>query len=124
MQPLDRHQARARPTRTRRATWWRCRTRARCATTSRCFIHGFTETHLDALCHLPVAEGDDTWNGKRLDQYGMPVEHTGTVDFWRDGIVTRGVLYDIPRLRGTDFVEPGRAGARLGARRRRRRRRA
>ena len=37
------------------------------------FIHGFTETHLDALCHLPVAEGQDTWNGKQLDQYGMPV---------------------------------------------------
>jgi kynurenine formamidase len=71
------------------------------------FIHGFTETHLDALCHLPVAEGQDTWNGKQLDQYGMPSEHSGTVDFWRDGIVTRGVLYDIPRLRGTDFVEPG-----------------
>jgi kynurenine formamidase len=71
------------------------------------FIHGFTETHLDALCHLPIAEGDETWNGRRLDQYGMPTEHTGTVDFWRDGIVTRGVLYDIPRLRGTDFVTPG-----------------
>ena len=32
----------------------------------------------------------------------MPADHTGTIDFWRDGIVTRGVLYDIPRLRGTD----------------------
>jgi kynurenine formamidase len=71
------------------------------------FIHGFTETHLDALCHLPVAEGADTWNGQTLDQYGMPTEHRGTVDFWRNGIVTRGVLYDIPRLRGTDFVTPG-----------------
>jgi len=71
------------------------------------FIHGFTETHLDALCHLPVAEGEETWNGRRLDSYGMPTEHSGTVDFWRDGIVTRGVLYDIPRLRGAAFVEPG-----------------
>jgi len=71
------------------------------------FNHGSTETHLDALCHLPVEEGDQTWNGQRLDRYGMPVEHRGTVDFWRDGIVTRGVLYDIPRLRGTDFVTPG-----------------
>lgn len=71
------------------------------------FIHGFTETHLDALCHLPVAEGSETWNGRHLDEYGMPAEHHGTVDFWRDGIVTRGVLYDIPRLRGTEFVTPG-----------------
>jgi len=71
------------------------------------FIHGFTETHLDALCHLPVAEGLETWNGRRLDQYGMPAEHAGTIDFWRDGIVTRGVLFDIPRLRGTEYVTPG-----------------
>jgi len=71
------------------------------------FIHGFTETHLDALCHLPVVEGADTWNGRTLDQYGMPTDHHGTIDFWRDGIVTRGVLYDIPRLRGTEFVTPG-----------------
>ena len=71
------------------------------------FIHGFTETHLDALCHLPVVEGNETWNGQRLDQYGMPAEHRGTVDFWRDGIVTRGVLYDVPRLRGTEYVTPG-----------------
>jgi kynurenine formamidase len=71
------------------------------------FIHGFMETHLDALCHLPVEQGSDTWNGRQLDQYGMPLGHTGTVDFWRDGIVTRGVLYDIPRLRDTDYVAPG-----------------
>jgi kynurenine formamidase len=71
------------------------------------FIHGMTETHLDALCHLSVLEGGATWNGKPLDGYSMPLEHTGTVDYWRDGIVTRGVLYDIPRLRGTASIEPG-----------------
>ena len=37
----------------------------------------------------------------------MPAEHTGTIDFWRDGIVTRGVLYDVPRFRGAEYVEPG-----------------
>ena len=26
---------------------------------------------------------------------------------WRDGIVTRGVLYDIAQLKGVDWVEPG-----------------
>jgi kynurenine formamidase len=29
---------------------------------------------------------------------------SASVDHWREGIVTRGVLYDIPRLRGTDFI--------------------
>jgi Putative cyclase len=71
------------------------------------FVHGFADTHLDALCHLSAAEPELTWNAKPLDDYHMPAEHTGTIDFWRDGIVTRGVLYDIPRLRGTACVEGG-----------------
>ena len=71
------------------------------------YIHGFTETHIDALCHLAVLDDDVTWNGKPLDAYHMPAEHTGTIDFWRDGIVTRGVLYDVPRFRGAEYVEPG-----------------
>ena len=71
------------------------------------YIHGFTETHIDALCHLAVLDSDHTWNGKQLDDYHMPVDHTGTIDFWRDGIVTRGVLYDVPRFRGAEYVEPG-----------------
>jgi len=71
------------------------------------FVHGFSETHLDALCHLSAAEPELTWNGKELDGYHMPAAHTGTIDYWRDGIVTRGVLYDIPRLRGAPCVEGG-----------------
>ena len=82
-----------------------------------CFVHGFTQTHIDALCHLRTAEGDTFWNGKPFGHSSMPQDHTGTIDFWRDGIVTRGVLYDIPRLRGVEYVAPGRARARLGARR-------
>jgi kynurenine formamidase len=73
-----------------------------------CFVHGFTQTHIDALCHMRTADSDAFWNGKPVGHAGMPRDHTGTVDFWRAGIVTRGVLYDIPRLRGAPFVEPGR----------------
>src|SRR3954452_13971432 len=71
------------------------------------FLHGFTHTHIDALCHLRTAEGDTFWNGKPFGHSSMPQDHTGTIDFWRDGIVTRGVLYDLPRLRGTEYVAPG-----------------
>ena len=71
------------------------------------FIHGFTQTHIDALCHLRTHDGR-YWNDKPVGALGMPAEHSGTIDFWNDGIVTRGVLYDIPRLRGTEYVEPGR----------------
>jgi kynurenine formamidase len=70
------------------------------------FIHGFTQTHIDSLCHLRTHDGR-FWNDHPVGALGMPAEHSGTIDFWRDGIVTRGVLYDIPRLRGTDYVEPG-----------------
>jgi kynurenine formamidase len=71
------------------------------------FIHGFTQTHIDALCHLRTHDGR-FWNDRPVGAHNMPAEHSGTVDYWRDGIVTRGVLYDIPRLRGTEYVEPGR----------------
>jgi kynurenine formamidase len=70
------------------------------------FIHGVTQTHIDALCHLRTDDGR-TWNGKALRDTRTPVEHSGTIDFWRAGIVTRGVLYDVPRHRGTKFVAPG-----------------
>jgi kynurenine formamidase len=70
------------------------------------YIHGFTQTHIDSLCHLPTADGR-YWNGKPIGSRGMPATHSGTIDFWRSGIATRGVLYDIPRLRGTEYVQPG-----------------
>jgi kynurenine formamidase len=69
------------------------------------FIHGFSQTHIDALCHVSTEDGK-AWNGKPLAG-GLPLEHSGTIDFLRDGTVTRGVLYDVPRHRGTDFVGPG-----------------
>jgi kynurenine formamidase len=70
------------------------------------FIHGITNTHIDALCHLPTVEGR-TWNDGELKGDHMPEGKRGTIEHWKDGIVTRGVLYDVPRLRGSDYVEPG-----------------
>jgi len=70
------------------------------------FIHGFAQTHIDALCHVGTLGGGRMWNDIPGDRFspgagGLGVEH------WRDGIVTRGVLYDVPRLRGAGFVAPG-----------------
>src|SRR5882762_3413684 len=31
----------------------------------------------------------------------------GSVMAWKDGVVTRAVLYDIPQLKGVDSIEPG-----------------
>jgi kynurenine formamidase len=74
------------------------------------FIHGVTQTHIDALSHLGAHQhGRDVyWNGKPFGPLRMPSGRRGTIEHWSDGIVTRGVLYDIPRLRGTGWVEVGR----------------
>ncbi len=73
------------------------------------FIHGFTNTHIDALCHLPALEDRKTYNGTNtLGPGGVPTApNIGTIEHWKHGIVTRGVLYDIPRHRAADYVEPG-----------------
>jgi kynurenine formamidase len=73
------------------------------------FIHGFTQTHIDALSHLGAHQHGSGvyWNNKPFGPLRMPAGRRGTIEHWRDGIVTRGVLYDIPRLRGAQWVEVG-----------------
>jgi kynurenine formamidase len=72
------------------------------------FIHGFAHTHIDALSHIPTADGRAFYNGRaRSAETMLPRKATSSVDFWRDGIATRGVLYDVPRLRGEPYVRPG-----------------
>ena len=69
--------------------------------------HGQTITHIDALCHMWDADG--MWQGRDAD-----VEVTtrgaafGAIDAWSDGIVTKGVLLDVPRHRGEPHVTPAR----------------
>jgi kynurenine formamidase len=67
--------------------------------------HGFATSHLDALCHV-------FHDGKLYNGYdtGTVTAHGATrlgIHHLRDGIVTRGVLLDIPALRGVDALEPG-----------------
>ena len=69
--------------------------------------HGIAHTHLDALAHI----NDDGvfYNGYTPDadevlENGHP---KNSIHNLKDGIVTRGVLIDIPRLRGVPYLEPG-----------------
>jgi kynurenine formamidase len=68
-------------------------------------VHGNADSHIDALCHV-------IYNGalyNRVDP-GTVTSGQGTVlsiDVARDGIVGRGVLLDIPRVRGVPWLEPG-----------------
>lgn len=65
--------------------------------------HGFTTTHLDALCHVWGEDG--LWNGRDPDlEIRSSGARWGGVQHWRDGIVTRGVLLDVTRYRGEPFV--------------------
>lgn len=64
--------------------------------------HGHVTTHIDALCHV---WDDAIWNGrdpaKEISSAGA---RFGSIDKWRDGITTRGVLLDVPRHRGEPSV--------------------
>ncbi len=65
--------------------------------------HGTTVTHIDALGH--VWDQDGMWNGRKpsevLDTQGA---HFGDIAAFSDGLVTRGVLLDVPRHRGQPHV--------------------
>ena len=69
-------------------------------------VHGNADSHIDALCHVAY-DGTlyndmpaDTWTSAGAGQ--LSIEATAGT-----GIAGRGVLLDIPRLRGSDWLEPG-----------------
>ena len=65
--------------------------------------HGTATTHLDALCH--VWNEDGMWNGRNPDEaITMDGAIWGSVDHWAEGIITRGVLLDVPKHRGKPYV--------------------
>ena len=70
------------------------------------FYHGTATTHIDALCHVWDEQG--MWDGKTpADTLGFSGANYATVDAWSDGILTRGILLDVPRHRGTKYVTVG-----------------
>jgi kynurenine formamidase len=70
--------------------------------------HGYAHSHIDALCHILYKE--QTYNGFARAEVNTDKGCTKLgIDNLKNGIVTRGVLIDIPRLRGVDYLEPGTA---------------
>ena len=65
--------------------------------------HGTATTHIDALCH--VWDHNGMWDGRDpsevLDFAGASY---GGVEQWGNGILTRGVLLDVPKHRGKPYV--------------------
>jgi len=65
--------------------------------------HGIAATHIDALCH--VWDEDGMWDGRKpQDTITFSGSSYGAVDTWSDGILTRGVLLDVSRHRGKEYV--------------------
>lgn len=67
--------------------------------------HNDSHSHLDALCH--VSFDGVLYNDKPSDSVTRDGAAVETVEVMKDGLVGRGVLLDIPRLRDLDWVEPG-----------------
>ena len=68
-------------------------------------FHGLAHTHLDALCH--IFHKGKMYNG--FPQQEVTEDGCGRdgIDKLKDGIVTRGILLDIARLKGVPYLEPG-----------------
>jgi len=65
--------------------------------------HGTATTHLDALCHVFDANG--MWNGRNPEEeITFDGAKWGSVEHWKEGIITRGVLLDVPKHRGEPYV--------------------
>ena len=67
--------------------------------------HGYATTHLDALCHI-FHEGR-LYNGYSSERITAHGALELSVDALRHGIVSRGVLLDLPAAKGKAWLEPG-----------------
>ena len=65
--------------------------------------HNDTHSHIDALCH--VAFQGTLYNG--VPGRGVRGARRRGIDVLKDGLVGRGVLLDIPGVRGVPWLEPG-----------------
>ena len=68
-------------------------------------VHGNADSHIDALSHV-IYDGE-LYNDVSVDTLSKAGASTLAIDVAHAGIVGRGVLLDIPRLRGSRWLEPG-----------------
>src|SRR5688572_8192023 len=70
--------------------------------------HGYAHSHIDALCHI-LYKGQ-TYNGYPRAEINTEKGCTKLgIDNLKNGVVTRGILIDIPRLKNVPYLEPGTA---------------
>jgi kynurenine formamidase len=66
--------------------------------------HGVAASHVDALCHVFV--GGQMYNGYPATDVRSTGAVRNDVMPMADGVVTRGVVLDMPALKGVDFLGP------------------
>ena len=69
--------------------------------------HGIAHTHLDSLAH--INDNGVFFNGYKPDaETVLKQGHAkNSIHNLKNGIFTRGILIDIPRLKGVPYLEPG-----------------
>ncbi|HEU4692411.1 MAG TPA: cyclase family protein [Vicinamibacterales bacterium] len=69
--------------------------------------HGIAHTHLDSLAH--INEQGVFYNGYKPDADTVVKERhsKNSIHNVKNGVLTRGVLIDVPRLKGVPYLEPG-----------------
>ena len=67
--------------------------------------HGYSHSHIDSLCHI-LYKGL-MYNGVSQETITEEGCSNASIASLQGGIVTRGVLIDIPRLKGVPYLEPG-----------------
>lgn len=69
--------------------------------------HGIAHTHLDSLAH--INDNGVFYNGYRpdADKVVKQGHERNSIHNVKNGIFTRGILIDIPRLKGVPYLEPG-----------------
>jgi kynurenine formamidase len=76
--------------------------------TYKVFYHGYAHSHIDALCHI-LYKGM-TYNGYPTSEVNTEKGCTKLgIENLKGGVMTRGILMDIPRLKNVPYLEPGTA---------------
>ncbi len=69
--------------------------------------HGFAHSHMDGLSHF--AHKGKMYNGFSVDGLKPDGAEKLGIHNAQNGVITKGILIDIPWLRGVDYLEPGTA---------------
>jgi len=68
------------------------------------YYHGYAHTHMDAVCHMFI--NGKLYNG--FDQASVAEDGAQNLSIInaKQGVFTRGILFDIPKLKGVPYLEP------------------